>query len=130
VATEGDPDYYEGNFWVWYYHFAKQYVTLWQILLMAITYNLLKLVFPMENLIAFWIVPSILATFQLFYFGTYEPHKGEHAPENVHKARSQAKNHLWAFLTCYFFGYHYEHHDSPSTPWWLLYQKKATTPQK
>ncbi len=124
VATEADPDYYEGNFLVWYFHFAKQYITIWQILLMALTYNLLKLVFPMENLIIYWIVPSILSTFQLFYFGTYQPHKGEHTADNIHKARSQSKNHFWAFLTCYFFGYHYEHHHSPATPWWLLYKEK------
>jgi beta-carotene ketolase (CrtW type) len=27
-------------------------------------------------------------------------------------------------LSCYFFGYHYEHHESPQTPWWKLYQIK------
>ncbi|TAD97619.1 MAG: fatty acid desaturase [Bacteroidetes bacterium] len=122
VGTDQDPDYHQGGFWVWYYHFAKQYVTWIQIVLMAISYNLLKLVFPMENLILFWIIPSILSTFQLFYFGTYKPHMGEH--ENVHKAGSQRKNHFWAFLSCYFFGYHYEHHSSPATPWWKLYQEK------
>jgi fatty acid desaturase len=27
-------------------------------------------------------------------------------------------------LTCYFFGYHLEHHQYPTLPWWRLYQKK------
>jgi beta-carotene ketolase (CrtW type) len=31
---------------------------------------------------------------------------------------------VWAFVSCYFFGYHYEHHDSPATPWWLLWRVK------
>ena len=69
-------------------------------------------------------LPGILATGQLFYFGTYLPHRGSHSKENKHKSRSQKLNHAWAFVTCYFFGYHYEHHASPATPWWKLYQKK------
>jgi beta-carotene ketolase (CrtW type) len=124
VATEKDPDYHTGGFWAWYLKFALEYVNFWQILMMAITYNLLKLYLPTENLIVYWMLPSIVSTFQLFYFGTYLPHKGEHEKENIHKARSQKKNHFWAFMTCYFFGYHYEHHASPATPWWLLYTKK------
>ena len=76
------------------------------------------------KLILYYVVPSILSTLQLFYFGTYLPHRGEHAADNVHKARSQSKNHLLAFVSCYFFGYHYEHHDQPWVPWWLLYTTK------
>ncbi|TAH22151.1 MAG: hypothetical protein EAZ08_01445 [Cytophagales bacterium] len=54
----------------------------------------------------------------------------EHAPENIHKSHSQRQNHLWAFLTCYFFGYHYEHHNSPRTPWWMLPQEKEKSMSK
>lgn len=122
VATDKDPDFHHGNFWIWYFNFAKNYITIWQIILMAITYNILKLIFPIENVIFYWMIPSVVSTFQLFYFGTYLPHR--HAPDNKHHSRSQAKNHVWAFFSCYFFGYHYEHHDSPNTPWWRLYQKK------
>lgn len=124
VGSENDPDFHPGSFPVWYFKFLKQYVTIWQILLMALTYNLLILIFPVQNVILFWIVPSLLSTLQLFYFGTYLPHKGEHAPDNVHKSHTQKKNHVIAFLTCYFFGYHYEHHDSPHVPWWQLYKYK------
>lgn len=122
VATDQDPDYHAGSFWVWYYHFARQYVTGWQIVAMAVAFNLLIMVLPEPNVILYWMIPSVLATFQLFYFGTYLPHRGEHASDNRHKARSQPVDHLRAFLTCYFFGYHYEHHDSPATPWWQLYR--------
>lgn len=123
VATDQDPDYHSsGKFFPWYLSFIRQYVTIWQILLMAVTYNLLKLWLPMENLIVFWMVPAILSTLQLFYFGTYLPHKGE--SDNIHHSQSQSKNHLWAFLSCYFFGYHFEHHDSPGTPWWRLWRVK------
>lgn len=123
VATEKDPDYHaSGNFVIWYFSFLKQYINIWQILLMAITFNIFKLFLPVENLILFWMLPAVLSTLQLFYFGTFLPHMGE--SDNKHHSNSQAKNHLWAFLSCYFFGYHYEHHDSPRTPWWRLWKIK------
>ena len=124
VATNQDPDYHGGNFFAWYFSFLKNYITWQQLVLMAITFNLLKLLFPAENVILFWMIPAILATFQLFYFGTYLPHRGEHASENKHKAHTQSRNHVWAFISCYFFGYHYEHHDKPYVPWWELYKEK------
>lgn len=124
VATDDDPDYHGGGFLPWFFSFAKQYITVWQVLLMAGTYHLLQVWFPLENVVLFWMVPVILATLQLFYFGTYQPHKGEHAADNPHKSTTQPHNHLWAFLSCYFFGYHYEHHDKPYLPWWKLYQEK------
>ena len=125
VATDQDPDYHGGHFLAWYYSFLKQYITWQQLALMAITFNVLKLLFPVANVVLFWMLPAILATFQLFYFGTYLPHRGEHAPDNPHKSRTQAKNHWWAFMSCYFFGYHYEHHDQPYLPWWQLYKTKS-----
>jgi beta-carotene/zeaxanthin 4-ketolase len=123
VASEKDPDYHpSGNFWRWYWSFITTYVNIWQFLLMAITFNILKLYIPTENLILFWMLPAVLSTFQLFYFGTYLPHRGEQ--DNKHKSGSLSKNHVWGFLSCYFFGYHYEHHDSPGTPWWRLWKVK------
>jgi beta-carotene/zeaxanthin 4-ketolase len=123
VATDQDPDYHSSdNFLIWYFSFLKQYVTILQILLMAVTFNILKLFIPTENLIFFWMLPAVLSTLQLFYFGTYLPHRGENA--NQHHSSTQSKNHIWAFISCYFFGYHFEHHDSPSTPWWRLWREK------
>lgn len=124
AGTEGDPDYHKGNanFWAWYWSFLMEYISWQQILLAAITFNVLKIWVNEANLILYWVIPSILSTFQLFYFGTYLPHRGEH--DNHHNSRSQRHNHLWAFLSCYFFGYHYEHHDSPATPWWQLWKVK------
>ena len=125
VATDNDPDYHHSQqFWRWYLRFLRQYITIWQFLAMALTFNVLKLWLPAENVILYWMVPSVLATFQLFFFGTYMPHKGEHSEDNRHKSTSLKKNHLWAFLSCYFFGYHWEHHQYPNTPWWQLWQRK------
>lgn len=123
VATDQDPDYHaSGKFLIWYFSFLRQYIHIWQVLLMAITFNVLKLFLPVENLIIFWMLPAVLSTVQLFYFGTYVPHRGE--SDNPHHSHTLAKNHLWAFLSCYFFGYHYEHHDAPGIPWWRLWREK------
>jgi len=122
VHTDHDPDYHEGNFVSWYFRFIRNYLSIWQVVWMAILFNILKIWIPQSNLILFWVVPSLLSTLQLFYFGTYQPHKGDH--DNKYQSRTQKKNHVAAFLSCYFFGYHYEHHASPGTPWWLLWKTK------
>ncbi len=127
-GSEKDPDFYvkSRNFWVWWSMFMFRYITIWQILTMAVIFNLLKLQFQVPSIIVFWIIPAFLATLQLFYFGTFIPHRIPHTHEmGKHKARTLRKNHLWAMLSCYFFGYHYEHHSSPGTPWWKLYQTKS-----
>lgn len=123
----GDPDFCveSQNFWRWWFSFLKNYVSVWQFIILAIVFNILQIWIPRANLILFWIVPSILATFQLFYFGTYRPHRLPHTEAMMpHRSRTQQSSHLWAMLSCYFFGYHFEHHESPRTPWWQLYRIK------
>jgi beta-carotene ketolase (CrtW type) len=122
VHTIDDPDYHEGGFFSWYVRFIRNYLSIWQIVVMAILFNILKIWIAQPNLLLFWVAPSLLSTLQLFYFGTYQPHKGEH--DNRYQSGSQSKNHLLAFFSCYFFGYHYEHHHSPGTPWWQLWKMK------
>lgn len=126
-ATGQDPDYHVGNqnFFVWWFSFMKQYLTIWQIIIMAVLFNVGLIFFSELQLIVLWIIPAFLSTFQLFYFGTYLPHRLPHTLDmRPHNSRSQHRNHLWAFLSCYFFGYHSEHHASPATPWWQLYKIK------
>ena len=128
---EEDPDFYprSQNILIWFGVFFYRYATILQILLMAGMYNLLILVAPTGNVILFWIIPTFLGTFQLFYFGTFLPHRYPHTPDmEPHRARSQKKNHVFALLSCYFFGYHHEHHESPRTTWWRLYLLKKDSP--
>ncbi|MCX2576263.1 fatty acid desaturase [Pedobacter sandarakinus] len=122
VHTGDDPDYAPHGFWKWYLRFMMNYVTIIQLVIMAVAYNVLNIWFDERNLLLFWVLPSLLSTFQLFYFGTYLPHKGEH--DNEYHASSLQKNHLLAFFSCYFFGYHLEHHQKPQVPWWMLYKQK------
>jgi beta-carotene ketolase (CrtW type) len=43
------------------------------------------------NVLAFWALPAILSSLQLFYFGTYLPHRrGEEPFPDDHQARSNA----------------------------------------
>jgi beta-carotene ketolase (CrtW type) len=127
-ATERDPDYSVGsqNFFVWWFRFMMHYLTWIQLLIMAVLYNILRIWFPDWTIISFWVIPAVLSTFQLFYFGTFLPHRLPHTETmGVHKARTLRSFHLWAMLSCYFFGYHREHHESPRTPWWQLYKLKS-----
>jgi beta-carotene ketolase (CrtW type) len=128
-GSEKDPDYYirSQNFFTWWFMFMMRYVTIWQFISMAIIFNLLKLIagIAVPPLLIYWIIPAFMGTFQLFYFGTFVPHRRPHTEEmGKHKARTLQRNHIWAMLSCYFFGYHREHHESPGIPWWKLYKTK------
>src|SRR5690606_9080840 len=126
-GSGSDPDFYSGsqNFIIWWIVFMKRYTTIFQLIIMAAAFYILKIWYGDYALIVLWIVPAFLSTLQLFYFGTYVPHKYPHTDNmQPHNARSQVKNHLWAMISCYFFGYHHEHHESPKTPWWQLYRTK------
>ncbi|MBD2310195.1 fatty acid desaturase [Desertifilum sp. FACHB-1129] len=125
-ATEIDPDYHDGqhsNFGFWYLHFMQEYwcwVRAFQ--LVALFYSIHYLLqIPQANLYLFWILPALLSSVQLFYFGTFLPHRQpEGGYKNANCAQSSSFPLLWSFLTCYHFGYHEEHHDYPQIPWWQL----------
>ena len=122
-----DPDFYmeSQNFFIWWLVFLKRYTTIPQLLIMAAIFNILKIWSSELTIFTYWVIPAFLGTLQLFYFGTYLPHKYPHTDSmRSHNARTQKKNHIWGMLSCYFFGYHLEHHESPGTPWWQLYKLK------
>jgi len=131
-ASEHDPDYHDGQhsgLLPWYFRFLLRYVTWRQILGMAIVFNILKYCFnvPDFNLVFLWILPNVLSTFQLFYFGTYLPHREPCTGyDNPHRARSNDYSEILSFLTCYHFGYHYEHHQYSNVPWWDLPRVRRT----
>lgn len=125
VTSDHDPDYHESNFIVWFLKFMKNYMVLKQFIILAVLYNVLHLLgIPKVNLVFFWIIPPILSSLQLFYFGTYLPHKNPEEIHNPYKSRTQNINFFLGFISCYFFGYHYEHHAKPYVPWWRLWKEK------
>lgn len=122
-----DPDYHPSNSFVpWLASFMWRYTTIPQIVVMGAAYNVLAHLAGIAEwrLWMFWIVPAMLGTLQLFYVGTYRPHRKPHTADMPHNARTMSKNHVVAFLACYFFGYHSEHHLWPGVPWWRLWTKK------
>jgi beta-carotene ketolase (CrtW type) len=130
VGTERDPDFaaeHPTRFWPWYRQFMTRYFGLREFLVLSVivwSYVLL-LGAPLGNLLLFWAVPSILSSLQLFYFGTYLPHRHEDdAFADEHRARSNNFGVVTSLLTCFHFGYHREHHLSPGTPWWALPAKR------
>ncbi|MDZ8051910.1 MAG: beta-carotene ketolase CrtW [Aulosira sp. ZfuVER01] len=125
-ASDLDPDFHDGkhkNFFAWYFHFMKNYWSWRQIIAVTIVYQSLNLLFhiPRINLNCFWVIPSLLSSLQLFYFGTFIPHTqpvgGYIQP---HKAQTIKRPTWWSFITCYHFGYHEEHHEFPHIAWWQL----------
>lgn len=125
---DDDPDFSTRNqsFWPWLGTFMARYTTLPQLGVMAAKFNVLLLLgVSQPRILCFWVLPSVLGTLQLFYFGTYQPHRRPDTPDMApHHARTLPRNHLWALMSCFFFGYHWEHHQSPGTPWWRLWRLK------
>ena len=127
-ATERDPDFYRGsgNFWLWYGSFMKDYqkgnqfwILFWGMT--VIFWILLFLGVPIPNIFLFWVIPIIISSLQLFTFGIYLPHRPQ--PDGYsdrHRARSSNYSVWLSFITCYHFGYHWEHHQYPNLPWYKL----------
>lgn len=131
-ATELDPDYHDRvhkSFFGWYFHFMKGYSNWKQLLGLSLVFLLLAEGFHVAkiNLVLFWIIPSLLSSLQLFYFGTFLTHQEpKEGYTNQYRATSNNLSPFWSFITCYHFGYHKEHHEHPHLPWWKLpevYQK-------
>ncbi|MFQ4142178.1 beta-carotene ketolase CrtW [Chlorogloeopsis sp. ULAP02] len=125
-ASEKDPDFYDGkrkNGIIWYFHFMKEYWSWHQLIGLTLVYNLAKyaLQIPETHLLLFWAIPPILSSIQLFYFGTFLPHREpEEGYVRPHCAQTIRLSVFWSFITCYHFGYHQEHHEFPQVPWWQL----------
>jgi beta-carotene/zeaxanthin 4-ketolase len=125
-ASDLDPDFHDGsstNALAWYLYFMKRYWSWPRFLAQVTVFHILHLIcgIPEANLILFWIVPALMSSMQLFYFGTFLPHS---EPQGGYKDKFRTQSSyrpLWlSFLTCYHFGYHHEHHRFPNLAWWQL----------
>jgi beta-carotene ketolase (CrtW type) len=57
---------------------------------------------------------------QLFVFGTYLPHRIQQQADDP-QAPASIDHPVWlSLLTCFHFGYHREHHESPQLAWFEL----------
>lgn len=137
VGTAADPDFYADNphdFWPWYRQFLVRYFG-WQS--MAFVWTVVLTYFfvlgvPPENIALLYGLPAIASSLQLFYFGTYRPHRHEPTPfADGHRTRTNDFGLLASLFSCFHFGYHVEHHSSPGTPWWGLpakHKEQANVP--
>lgn len=125
-GTKDDPDFNMDSpeqFWPWYIVFMKRYFGIQQLVFVSSVVAIYYLIFKASliNIILFYGAPAILSSAQLFYFGTYLPHRREATPfADKHRARSNDYNSFVSLMTCFHFGYHREHHLKPETPWWQL----------
>jgi beta-carotene/zeaxanthin 4-ketolase len=126
-ASEGDPDFHgrHPNFFAWYFIFMLRYWSWVRFILLMLIFNVANIVFhlPKDNLQYFWVFPSALSSLQLFFFGTYLPHRRPRGGyTNEHRAETTHWPVFWSFVSCYHFGYHEEHHTFPHLAWWQLPQ--------
>jgi len=132
-ATESDPDFYDRNPhnpWLWYASFMKDYqdgkqfwILFWGIT--VIFWSLFLMHVPLVNMFLFWIFPIVFSSLQLFVFGIYLPHRPtKEGYGDRHRARSNNHSVFVSFITCYHFGYHWEHHQYPHLPWYKLPQAR------
>lgn len=135
-----DPDFHDGintEPIYWYFKFISEYVSFRQLIIFIVV-NLgagLILHFGLQvawlNLLLFWGLPFVFSSIQLFYFGTYLPHREQ--PKSYLNASSQVSQNrinyglnnlyfpLGSFLSCYHFGaFHSQHHQFPEIPWYRL----------
>ncbi len=129
-TSKTDPDYtkYESEgFFYWLYSFFREYYGPREYLLMHghVLFFLWIADWNYFKVLTYYALPAILSALQLFYFGTYLPHRHKDRHNNRHFARSNNYPVWLSFLTCYHFGYHYEHHKYPDTPWWALPKRRS-----
>ena len=134
-GSADDPDFsadHPTRFWPWYATFLKRYFG-WQSALfvssVVIIYWLVLNV-PVEKIVLLYGAPAIASSIQLFYFGTFRPHRhGEDSFVDRHNARSDTFGSLASLASCFHFGYHHEHHLAPHVPWWGLPAERRKSSQ-
>ena len=125
-GTPNDPDFsaeHPNRFWPWYTTFLMRYFGWRSAIFVSTVVTVYWAVFgvPVEKIVLLYGLPAIASSMQLFYFGTYRPHRhDEMAFADRHNARSERFGSLVSLATCFHFGYHREHHCAPHVPRWSL----------
>ena len=128
-GSADDPDFsaeHPDRFWPWYGTFLRRYFGWGPALFTtAMTWGYFFLGVPIANLLLLYALPAIASSLQLFYFGTYRPHRHDgDGFADRHRSRSNGWGTLASLASCYHFGYHHEHHLSPDVPWWRLPERR------
>lgn len=121
-----DPDFDADNprsFGRWYLTFLRRYFGWKSAVYISGIVAMYWLVFdvPVEKIVLLFSLPAIASSLQLFYFGTFRPHRhGAVEFADRHNARSESFGVIASLASCFHFGYHHEHHQRPDLPWWAL----------
>jgi beta-carotene/zeaxanthin 4-ketolase len=125
-ATERDPDFCTSagcSGWHWYLRFISSYLKqvwpTWLLGMVTLWTGLVWTGWSIPKILLLWLLPLWLSSLQLFYFGTFQPHRWRE-PRPSLEVRSSSLPLIWSLLTCYHFGYHLEHHEYPHLPWYKL----------
>jgi len=128
--SEADPDFCPVNnhsLLAWLVRFLRNYLNPAQVTRLALVLVALWLSTPASQNNAFvaisvtYLIPLLISTGQLFFVGTYLPHRKDHTQQgNEVSTRSLNLHPLISLLACYHFGYHREHHNHPKAPWFRL----------
>jgi len=138
AGTSGDPDHHpEGDASVlrWYGRFMGAYLSPAQLTALVLGWLALAglasplSASPVANVLLYGALPALLSSVQLFLVGTYLPHRPAGpgfpgAATAVHQPRSLDLPVWWSLLSCYHFGYHWEHHAFPHLAWHELPEAK------
>lgn len=133
-ATEMDPDFGGLNntsVLNWYLNFLSNYLCAQQLLKLGLIWTFFYLFAnkfspqPGVSIGIFCILPLVFSSLQLFLFGTYLPHR-KTDPLKSEQTRSLYLPTLLSIASCYHFGYHREHHDNPTVPWFQLPTLRTT----
>lgn len=125
AGTEHDPDFdaqHPTRFPRWFFTFVRRYFGWREFgILTVFLLSQVALGAPIEKVLLFWALPAQLSALQLFFFGTFLPHRHSHQPfADEHRSRTLAVPSLVSLATCFHFGFHHEHHLFPYVPWWRL----------
>ena len=127
--SAADPDFYSSQNPKpigWYFRFLSNYLDWKQFcILLLVWLFILQLTIVVNpnaivNVAIFCPLPLIISSIQLFLVGTCLPHQPSQNEPGRLLPRSLSLHPLISFAACYHFGYHLEHHLSPSTPWFKL----------
>ena len=137
AETEIDPDYQthpDQSALRWFWAFMSRYLNTGRLAILVTYWMTLVILIPTRNeqailsVAVFCVLPLILSALQLFFVGTWFPHHLNKKNPNRQTPRSLTIHPLLSFAACYHFGYHREHHLSPSTPWFDLPRLRQRSP--
>ena len=137
AETERDPDFQshpDHSALRWFWDFLTRYLNAGPLTILAMYWMTLVILIPSTNeqailsVAVFCVLPLILSALQLFFVGTWFPHHLNKNNPNRQTPRSLTIHPLLSFAACYHFGYHREHHLSPSTPWFDLPRLRQRSP--